>query len=290
MKILRFHTLLLPLALTLTLTACRTASNKPLHEKTNTLTVPHMADSALAVDSKNGAVTVRASDREDVEIIAVLRMQSLERLETTSIETVRDATGRLTVKVAWPEDGRLNNEGCSFTIAVPDANGVELSTANGRIQIAGLSGTADLRTSNGRIEIESHHGDVTGHTSNGRIMLRETDGAIDVSSSNGRLEIIGATKSVKAHTSNGSVNVDYTEEGTGPVTVRSSNGSVTLTLGAGFKGKLRADNSNGRLRVEELPEVKTLSSGKHHVHLQFDESEARSKVATSNGSISILKR
>lgn len=290
MKIFRCYTLLIPLSLTLALTACRTASNSPLHQKTNTLNVPHVAGAALAVETRNGALTVRATDREDVEIIAVLRMQSVERLDATTVEIGRDDAGRLEAKVAWPENGRLNNEGCSFTIAIPDATGVELHSANGRITIAGLSGAANLRTSNGRIEVESHQGDVTAHTSNGKIVLHQTEGAIDVSSSNGRLEIVGATGPVKAQTSNGSMNIGYTEDGSGPVDVRSSNGSVALTVGAGFKGELQANSSNGRVSVEALSGVKTLSSGKHHAHLQFDESESNSNVRTSNGSIRIRKR
>lgn len=289
MKILH-ASLLISIALTLSLTACRTGQNRPLHTKTNTLTVAHVTGSALAVELNNGSITARAQDRQDIEIIGVLRMQSQERLEAVSIVTSRDESDRLTVKVAWPENRRLNNEGCSINLAIPDADGIDFQSSNGRIEISGLSGEARLRTSNGRIIVDEHHGDLHAHTSNGRIRIQGTAGVIDAQSSNGRIEVVDAQHSVTARTSNGSMDISFAEAATGPVEARSSNGSISLTLGSGFQGALKANTSNGRLDPGNFPEATTVSSGKHHVQLQFGDSDNTSKVSTSNGPITIRER
>jgi hypothetical protein len=289
MKILR-SSLLLAVVLPLSLTACRTGQDWPLHAKTNTLTVAHVPGSALAVELNNGSITARAEDRQDVEVIGVLRMRSQERLEAASIETFRDASDRLTVKVAWPENRRLNNEGCSITLAVPDADGLDFHSSNGRIEISGLSGEARLRTSNGQVVVDEHHGALHAHTSNGQIKIQGTAGVIDAETSNGRIAVVDAQHSVTARTSNGSMEISFTEAATGPVEARSSNGSISLTVGSGFQGALQANTSNGRLDPGNFPEATTVSSGKHHVNLQFGDSETKSKVRTSNGSITLRER
>ena len=157
----------------------------PLQEKTITLTVPHVPDSALKVESQNGSISVTAGDRDDVEVVAKLRMRSLERLDATRITTSRDDSDRLAITVVWPEGGRKNNEGCSFTITLPNATGVTVKTTNGRIRIAGLSGGAKLDTKNGKIDVERHQGNVIGRTRNGAIAVSETEGDIDLESATG---------------------------------------------------------------------------------------------------------
>lgn len=290
MKTSRYSNLIVPLALLLTLTSACTAARKPLHEKTITLTVPHVPDSALRVQSVNGALSVKADDRDDTEIIARLRMLSAERLEATTIDASRDSVNRLTVQAAWPGNGARDNEGCSFTIAVPDVNGVELNTSNGRIGIAGLSGAADLESSNGGIKVNNHQGDVTARTSNGPITIREATGTIDIRSSNGPLDISGARQSVMARTSNGSIDIDCSDENTGPVDARSSNGAITLKVGAAFEGELEAQTSNGRVAVQGLTDVQTLLADRNCVRLRFGPSDNKSRLKSSNASIRILKR
>jgi len=276
-------------ALMLALLSGRILMGVSLHEKTITMTVAHVPDSGLRVVSQNGAISVKASDREDVKIVAQLRMRSVERLEATRITTSRDSSDRLEIEVAWPEGGRLNNEGCSFTITLPDATGVELRTENGRITVAGLSGAARLLTSNGRIHVDGHQGDVLARTSNGSISVGEPEGDLDLHTKNGKINVVAAKRAVKAETSNGAVHIHFTDEGTGPVDVHTSNGAITLEMGAGFKGELQADNSNGRIKVKVPSDAQVLSSEKHHSHLLFGDSDNQSRLRTSNGSIEIRR-
>lgn len=271
-------------------TSCSTTSSPARFRETRTLTVEHVSGSAIKVNTENGAISVKAADRGDVEIVADLRMTSQERLDAVEVLASRDSADRLTVEVGWPEDRKKNNEGCSFRITVPDANGVELKTANGPVDIAGLSGKADLHTSNGPIEVKNHNGNLLCRTSNGTIKVASSSGEIDTSTSNGRIDIRDATEAVRARTSNGSVHVSFAEEAPGPLNAHSSNGAITLELGRAFEGELEVRNSNGSLDVGNLPDASILSAGKHHMLLKFGDSDNQSRAVTSNGSIHVHGR
>lgn len=285
---LAFH-LLLP-TLMLAATSCSINFSPAKYHETRTLNVAHVPDSAIHLATANGSIVMRAADRQDVEIVAELRMTSPERLDATKIHAERDGANRLTVKIAWPDGKRENNEGCSFTVSVPDARDVDLKSSNGRLEITGLSGEAELDTSNGKIEVKDHKGNVNGETSNGAIRVSGTEGNLDLRTSNGRITVRDATGSVKANSSNGSVHISLAADGTGPVRAESSNGSMTLEIGDAFRGDLELRNSNGSLDVGNLPDATIVSSGKHHMRLKFGESTNHSRVSTSNGAIHVHHR
>ena len=276
--------LLLP---TFLVASCSTTSDPARFKETRTLTVDHVSGSAIKVITGNGAISVKTVDRGDVEIVADLRMTSQERLDAVEVLASRDSSNHLTVEIGWPEGRKMNNEGCSVRITAPEVDGIELKTANGRVEIDGLSGKADLHTSNGRIEVRNHNGNLLCRTSNGAIDVASTSGEIDTSSSNGRIDIRDATQSVRARTSNGAVHVSLAEKAPGPVNVESSNGAITLDLGSSFGGELELSNSNGSLDVGTLHNASILSSGKHRMRLKFGDSDNQSRAVSSNGSIHV---
>jgi DUF4097 and DUF4098 domain-containing protein YvlB len=261
--------------------------SQPLHEATRTIEHDHAAESGLRVESANGSITVQKTERDNVQIVAHLRAISPERLEAakTIIERKDDKT--LAIRVAWPEDKRLGNEGCSFEIHIPDAVGLHLKTSNGKLQAVGLRGNAELRTSNGRVEIQDHSGPVIAKSSNGNIVVKGVSGAIDTETSNGKITIVGAPDSVRAKSSNGALRISFAPESTGPIDAHTSNGTVELELGTSFAGHLSLTTSNGSIELSELPSAQLVSSGKKHTELAFGDADHKSEVRTSNGSIRV---
>lgn len=239
----------------------------PLHEETRTSNVSHVDGASIEVVTVNGAVVVRQEERDDVEVVAHLRAVSAERLEAAEVIAVRNDDGALSISADWPEGKRRNREGCSFEVLIPDADGAILRTSNGKIELVGLGGYADLQTSNGAITVESH------------------SGAIDASTSNGRIRIADATDRVDAKTSNGTIDVGLAAEGQGPIVARTSNGGITLALSPAMKGQLTLNTSNGRLNVESSLESKVVSRKKNRAVLDLGEWEKQSSATTSNGSI-----
>ena len=64
-------------------------------KETRTQQVEHVADKALDVKSVNGSIKVWREDRQDVEIVSHLRMQTEERLKAAEIEALRGEDGKL---------------------------------------------------------------------------------------------------------------------------------------------------------------------------------------------------
>jgi len=308
---MRAHTTIIALGAVLALTGsgCVGTAYQPRTVKeTRTINVPHISSSALQVTTGNGAVTVEAIDRDDVELVATLRATTAERLTNALVVAERDRSNTLVVRVDWPGGKPRNNEGCDFKILLPDAKGATIRTSNGSVAIVGLEGTADLRTSNGRLEVRNHGGDVKVHTSNGPVSVKgaagavdagtsngsasvsEVEGAITVRTSNGKVEILEAKRSVTAGTSNGSIEIRLAQEGGGPVEAKTSNGGVTLAVGEGFTGELDLRTSNSSIRIDDLPGATTVADSKRHKQLRFGASDNQSHIETSNGSIRVRAR
>jgi len=238
-------------------------------QTTRQSSISAMDGSAIDVKTANGHVYLtQQTDQSSVTVDAVFKLRTQERADAVDILAEYQPDGTLEVRVLWPDGSRMGNESCSFDITLPGAAGVTVRTSNGAIRLTGLSGTAILKTSNGRVNVLGFSGDVIARSSNGRINIE------------------GAVGSVDASTSNGRVIVELVDDATGPVTISSSNGSVELIAGSGFEGYVSASTSNGSIHVEGsgLDELKT---SRRHASFHVGDSDAQSKISTSNGSVTI---
>lgn len=247
----------------LALSACGFSTT--LHQVTITSAAAYRPGSALRVTSENGSVTVERASRSDVSIIAKVRAQTPERAQAVKILSDRSNDGALFIRAIWPER-RKNNEGCTFEISLPEAQGVDLETSNGSIILSGLAGAAELHTSNGSIEVHGHNGPVEASSSNGSFKLHQLKGP------------------VRAETSNGHIKLSL--EGIGPVIAETSNGSIDLDIDQSFQGELTADTSNGSVRVSPEFQRRVSSFGKTHARLGFG-AGAPSQLSTSNGFVEV---
>ncbi len=241
---------------------------------TRTSTLPHVAGKAVDVQTDNGSISVVKAASSEVTITASLKAISQERLDAATVTAGRDERGTLVVRVVWP-DRRQSSEGCSFEIALPDAVGATLTTSNGSVNIAGLSGPAEL------------------HSSNGAIVARDHAGTIDAQTSNGKIELDELGSPVKASTSNGAISVVLRADAPGPVRLDTSNGSIDLTLSPAFVGSLSLDTSNGGVTVAGADKASISQINKNSGLLVFGpagDSAPASKARTSNGHIKITAR
>lgn len=248
------------------------------------LTAPASAGQ-LHIRTANGSVEVRRADVAVIEIEATVRAIGQERVEQTRIVAEPAADGGTRVYVVWPDGQRRSNEGCSFVIRTPDADGVDIDTSNGRVTIVGLRGPARVDTSNGAIEVEDHTGGVFADTSNGRITLRKVQGDVVADSSNGAIEALDVAGKIQADTSNGRVSVRLAPGCHGPLDLDTSNGAVRVEVAAGFAGVFDARTSNGAVRVLGASSV---DGGRASAKATFGAGGEESVIRTSNGSVEIV--
>ncbi|MBX3373099.1 MAG: DUF4097 family beta strand repeat protein [Phycisphaeraceae bacterium] len=151
--------------------------------------------------------------------------------------------------------GRLTAETSNGRVTVRDHEGdARVSTSNGAIEIRGLDGHLRARTSNGAVDARDVRGAVDAETSNGAItvaLTRDGSGPVDLATSNGGITLHaggGFTGHVDMRTSNGTVTVKdpsgrltaqtlsrragtvVVGEGDTRSSLRSSNGSIVVTL------------------------------------------------------------
>ncbi len=279
------HWIILPVCLGI---AC--ASIRPTVIEERVVTIPHVPNSFLRVEAKNGHISVIKKEGSDVRITAIFKAITDERLESARMHAQRVEGDTLVVNTDWPD--RKGNEGVNFEIEISDVAGLEAHTQNDRISISNLSGGAILRTSNGRIEIYNQDGPVIAETSNGWIradslsgqaILRTSNGRIEIynqdgpviartsngwiradrvtgsivaRTSNDRIEISNAHQSVNARTSNGQIDISLNDTAPGPVLARTSNSDITLEVGVGFVGKLSLLAGERAIIDEPLQEKK----------------------------------
>lgn len=285
----RFAVLTLTSAAALLLPGCiivtNGSSDSARYTETRTVRVPVSSGAPVDVRSRNGGVDISSVAGSEAIITAVISARTQERLDETRI--VADAgTGRLDIRVEWPDNRAQSGEGCSFRIDTPSPGNIHVETSNGRVSVRDASGHAEIDTSNASIRVVNFNGDVNATTSNGRIELRDITGAADANTSNGSIDLINIGGRAFATTSNASATVHLTDSSPGPVQIRTSNGSIDLALGRNFSGDLRLATSNGRLRFDSPVEVRDFESGRSAT-LRFGTGGGSSSAVTSNGSLSV---
>jgi hypothetical protein len=240
------------------------------------MTVGHVADAAVLIESENGGIDLTAKpDREDVLVEARItcsgasQEEADRRAEEAELIVERDADGRLVIRPSFP-GGERNGDGASFTVEMPGAHGVEAYSSNGGVKVTGTSGELEAASSNGSIVVTDHDGPARCSTSNGRVTITNLAGPARVA------------------TSNGSISVGLRHDQTGPVDLRSSNGSVRLRVGPSFAGLVTMKTSNGGVRVSDHAGITRMhETRRNRGRVQFSEGGEPSSMRTSNGAVEV---
>ncbi len=276
MYLCRSLAMLALLTMVIGLPACGVMQSKA-HE-TRTATVEHVTGMGVHVKTANGAIKVTVdAARTDVEVIAnvTTTASTLEeaelRLSDVKIIIEQGTDGILTLWADYGPNGRRSGDGCSFEIALPEANGVTLKTSNGGLTLTGGSvGAARLTSSNGRIKVLDHVGALNAGTSNGGIVAEKIDGRVDLGTSNGGITFVAAAGCEEAFT------------------LQTSNGNVRVTIPTTIGGTVNATTSNGSVSVKSESGIKGVSGSKKSKTITLDDTPGmESRIRTSNGTVTV---
>jgi hypothetical protein len=166
-------------------------------------------------------------------------------------------------------EGRLgarnNDVQVAFVVEVPASANLTARTSNGAVSADNLSGRIDAFTSNGPIRVIGGSGG-TIRTSNGSVEIR-TSGPANVSTTNGRIQ----------------ARFDRLE-GDAPVSLTTTNGSITLGLPASASALVQARTTNGRIR-SDLPITVQGQTGSRQLTGTLGGGGREIQLRTTNGSI-----
>ena len=214
-----------PLALTLGVAVLAGAAScavpfqaEPNVEETKTFSEPFAAGELLDLRNVSGRVAVASWDRDEAEIVARKVGPSSAALEDIRVEVSRSPRG-LEVRTRYPRKGRMWGQrygSVHYSIRIPGTADLRISTVNGPVEVAEISGEVEAQTVNGSLRLTGHRGSVNAKTVNGRIECE--------------LDSFGEGDRHSFRTVNGQVRLTLGPEGRGRVDARAINGRVIMEL------------------------------------------------------------
>jgi len=224
--------------------------------ETRTYTVTGVPD--ITLETFDGAIEVHSWDRNEVEVTIEKRAMEQALLDGMRIEAEQQGD-RITLRVTGPERrptqgitvGVHISPGARLMVAVPRKSTLRATSGDGAIQVEDIEGALTLRTADGRVGLDRVTGEIEVRTSDGRIELEQAAGRLDLETSDGSISIDGRPAAVRARTGDGAIRVrlDAGTVMTDPWDLSTSDGSITLTLPAGFAAEIDAETSDGSVRA-----------------------------------------
>jgi hypothetical protein len=246
-------------------------------------TVPLKSGAEVRLANVNGAVTVDAWDRNEVQIEAekVVRAESdgaaRKLMSQIHIDVAPGPSGlRIDTRIPKREEGGFlaslfngggTSVGVTYKLHVPRHVSLDVLDSNGAIQAGGTLGNAHLKTTNGGIT------------------LREVSGSLDLQSSNGAIGVTRSAGSLKASTTNGSIDAELLHLAAGDLSLETSNGGVAVRLPKDARFSVDAETSNGGIHSDFT--VQGIKPGKHSLKGDVNGGGARLFIRTSNGGVNI---
>ena len=264
----------------------------------------------IDMENSNGSIEVVGWDRDSVEITGTKYASNEQIMKALKID-IAQSPDSLRIRTV-PPSGHRGNWGARYVLRVPhrvsldriaSSNGsiriealegpARLRTSNGGVKVLGIKGAVEAETSNGSIEVSEHGGSLIARTSNGAVRADNVRGHFEATTSNGsinaRLADPEAGKPIKLSSSNGSVTLEMAQIRGNEVHIDTSNSSITLRLPASARALVKARTSHSNIHTDFDVNVRAGQMAKGHLEGELNGGGPLMDLATSNGSIRILK-
>jgi hypothetical protein len=249
--------------------------------------VQNRVGSVTVVAGDDGAIVVEAVKRGATkEDLAAIKPEVTHDKGTVTVRwmpaepTVTNRSLDVTVKAPRATTLELETEVGAIRIEGL-GHGARARTGVGAITAERVTGALNLASGNGAIDVRGAAGDVTAETGVGAITLKGTAGARKVESGNGAVVIDGAEGPVSVRTQLGRIDVKHAR---GDLDLHTDNGAVAV---AGANGKVVAETMLGAVDVAgRLSGACRLHSGNGTVTVTLPaDSRLKIKASTGTGAI-----
>ncbi|HVP14064.1 MAG TPA: DUF4097 family beta strand repeat-containing protein [Terriglobales bacterium] len=173
-------------------------------------------------------------------------------------------------------------------VLLPREVDLDVTSSDGRVALAPVTGSVRVRTSDGDIEAVGLRGDLHLQTSDGTIHARDLDGALEAHSSDGGIEVGGRFDRLDLSTSDGAIEADA---GAGSRietgwTLHSSDGSLTLRVPADLRADFDLRTGDGVIHLD-LPVEVTGEIGRRELHGRLNGGGPLVQMRAADGSIRV---
>ena len=142
----------------------------------------------LAVESRNGSITVTRGTESRIVVHAIKRAPTQERLDALGVDIQRDGD-RVAITTTgdrgngWGDWMWFGGLRVDYEIQMPAQSDLDpLRSRNGAITVSGITGRLALESDNGAIRADDFNGPLSAQTSNGAVTLRNGRGTLDLRS------------------------------------------------------------------------------------------------------------
>lgn len=261
-------------------------------ERTEDLSREFSQAAAFQTETTNGSITVRGEETERIRVHAVItgRADTQEEARRLAEETQfqwQETDNTLSLIIQKPVHPKNYSVSVSLDITMPGQTSLNLKSTNGMISVSDIGKDVVAKTTNGRVELRNIDGSAEAGSTNGSITAEQIGGDVTGHTTNGKISCSGLVGNLDATTTNGSVGINYDSSAPADrnIHVRTTNGSVNITLPPDFAGTAQASTSNGKLVCDRPVTI----SGRIDKHLSgtIGQGSGRLVLKTTNGSIHI---
>jgi len=248
---------------------------KEKYERTVRLSAPLPPGGLFAAETHNGSITITGADVTDCNVIATIKARAMTEKDAQKLaEEVKVKLepfgNKLTVKIKKPDFMVNKSVSVNLNVTLPTHTDLELTTHNGAVRIANITGQVNGTTHNGKVVAEQVSGTIKLRTHNGSVTCKEISGDTQLRTHNGKIKAAYSPNAtpvcnVSMVTHNGSVDFTAPPNLSAEVEVSTHNGSIKTdlpitvigkvskrklkgTIGAG-QGKLHLETHNGSIKI-----------------------------------------
>lgn len=284
------------LALALSVVACA-ASAAPARRPYDPVTryersFPTTGRPSLILHSGDASIHVTTWERRAVGIRVTTRGWALG---TRGVSVEASQSGdRVLCEVREPHPYlffQLDFRSVRVEVSLPRDADLDVSTGDGAIVLAPLSGEIRAHSGDGSIEADGLRGEITLTTGDGRIRASALDGSLAARSGDGSITVDGRLDRLEVGTSDGRVTVTAREGSrlASAWDLHSGDGSLTLRVPATLRADLDLHTGDGGLTVD-LPVEVSGRTERHSLFGRMNGGGALLRMRTGDGAIRLEKR
>lgn len=197
-------------------------------------TVPLSSNGRVSLENINGNVTITGWERNEVQIDAVKKANSQQKLDEARIE-VDAGSDSVRIRTRYPE-GHNNNNPATVTYELHVPRPARLDA---------------IDLVNGSLTVSQVSGDIKASLVNGKTSVRDLAGRAELSAVNGSINAYYASlnnvSEIRLKSVNGSIHLGLGPSPNADVTVSTVNGGITTDFPLQVQGKFMGRHLDGKL-------------------------------------------
>jgi len=163
--------------------------------------------------------------------------------------TIENSDNGVDVSIKQKNNNNLSDLNLKIDIRLPQSYNADISSAEGDLELNGVSGNIEMKTAEGDIKTSETSGSLDLKTAEGDIESLNFSGNISVSTAGGDIHLDGSNGKISGATAGGDIKLFYKGENKG-IKLTTSGGHIEVTLPSDFAADCRLTTYSGEINSE----------------------------------------